>query len=317
MKEKEVILKLKLKKKSFNRSNSASEQSNLLHNKITLIQILLLLSGAMVSVIKVMTSMISALGILKVIDKISPKSRFYVRSVITFMILAVAATGGVIISILCRIIGNESLAQHYTARLYYRLITPLIGWKFKIEGADNLLTRPAIFVSDHQSSMDIVVLGAVFPKNCTVTSKKSVKWIPLLGWFMALSDTVWIDRSNPNSSHAALNHTGEFIRKNSRSIWIFPEGTRSHKTIPELLPFKKGAFHLAVSAQVPIVPVVVSNYSTLYSSKLKIFESGTVVVRVLDPIPTVGKTTHDVNELVVDVREKMEASLKQVHATRD
>jgi lysophosphatidate acyltransferase len=63
------------------------------------------------------------------------------------------------------------------------------------------------------------------------------------------------------------------------SLFIFPEGTRSASPVPSLLPFKKGAFHLAVQAQLPIVPIVCENYAGLYSSKEKRFNSGEIVVR--------------------------------------
>jgi len=64
-----------------------------------------------------------------------------------------------------------------------------------------------------------------------------------------------------------------------QNVYIFPEGTRSYSTKAELLPFKKGAFHLAVQAQVPIVPVVVANYSNILNIKAKIFNAGKVPVR--------------------------------------
>ncbi len=69
------------------------------------------------------------------------------------------------------------------------------------------------------------------------------------------------------------------MTRRGQSVWMFPEGTRSYAEEPGLLPFKKGAFHLAVQAGVPIVPVVVANYSDVFSMKKFRFNSGTVKIK--------------------------------------
>jgi lysophosphatidate acyltransferase len=98
-----------------------------------------------------------------------------------------------------------------------------------------------------------------------------------------------------------------------QSVYIFPEGTRSYYDHPDLLPFKKGAFHLAIQAQVPIVPIVVANYSNVLNMKRKIFTTGRIPIRVLEPISTKGKTKEDVDGLLQEVREKMLSQLKNMH----
>lgn len=103
------------------------------------------------------------------------------------------------------------------------------------------------------------------------------------------------------------------MHSNKQSVFIFPEGTRSYYDYPDMLSFKKGAFHLAVQAQVPIVPVVVANYSNILSVKRKVFRAGTIPVRVLEPVSTKGKTKGDVDALLQEVREKMLETLKALH----
>lgn len=95
------------------------------------------------------------------------------------------------------------------------------------------------------------------------------------------------------------------MRSERQSVFIFPEGTRSYAEKPELLPFKKGAFHLAVQAQVPIVPIVCANYSHVLNVKKKRFSPGVVDVSVLPPIPTKGLTAADVDALVKKTRDAM------------
>ena len=95
---------------------------------------------------------------------------------------------------------------------------------------------------------------------------------------MALSKTVFIDRENRATARAAFDSAAAHMRREKQSVFIFPEGTRSYAATPDLLPFKKGAFHLAIQAQVPIVPIVVANYAHMLSAKARIFRPGVIDV---------------------------------------
>jgi lysophosphatidate acyltransferase len=95
-------------------------------------------------------------------------------------------------------------------------------------------------------------------------AKKELQWTPLLGQYMTFSGAVFVDRGNNTRAIQSLRTAGETIKAQGTSIWMFPEGTRSLREQPDMLPLKKGAFHLAVQAGVPIVPVVCENYWKLY-----------------------------------------------------
>jgi lysophosphatidate acyltransferase len=96
---------------------------------------------------------------------------------------------------------------------------------------------------------------------------------------VALSNTVFIDRANRNNAMSAFDEAALHMQKNRHSVFIFPEGTRSYYTEPDLLPFKKGAFHFAIKAQVPIVPMVAANYSDLLRTKDRVFRAGKIPVQ--------------------------------------
>lgn len=98
---------------------------------------------------------------------------------------------------------------------------------------------------------------------------------------MALSKTVFIDRSNRENARVAFDGAVRQMKSERQSVFIFPEGTRSYTTRADLLPFKKGAFHLAVQAQVPIVPIVVANYSNVLHVQSRTFNAGRIPVRGL------------------------------------
>ena len=102
------------------------------------------------------------------------------------------------------------------------------------------------------------------------------------------------------------------MRAERQSVYIFPEGTRSYYDHPDLLSFKKGAFHLAIQAQVPIVPIVAANYSNILNLKKKIFRPGIVPVKVLEPVETKGKEVKDVDALLELVRSRMLEELKVI-----
>ena len=102
--------------------------------------------------------------------------------------------------------------------------------------------------------------------------------------------------------------TTKTLQQKDTSIWVFPEGTRNLGK--GLLPFKKGAFHMAIAAGVPIVQVCVSNYVT--HMQLNRWDSGDVLIRSLPPIPTVGLTSDDIPALMQACQKQMDACIAQM-----
>jgi lysophosphatidate acyltransferase len=108
-------------------------------------------------------------------------------------------------------------------------------------------------------------------------AKKELMWAPLLGGYLMASGAVFVDRRNNTTAVESLKAAGDFMKKNTTCLWLFPEGTRSMREHHDLLPFKKGAFHTAVQAGVPVTPVVCENYWKLYRKGH--FESGVLRIR--------------------------------------
>jgi len=131
---------------------------------------------------------------------------------------------------------------------------------------------------------------------------------------VALSNTVFIDRGNRATAFAAFDSAAQQMHSKRQSVYIFPEGTRSYYDKPDMLAFKKGAFHLAVQAQVPVVPIVVANYAHILSIRRRVFWPGRIPVRVLPPIHTAGLTTADVDALCARTRDVMMKALVEISA---
>lgn len=215
---------------------------------------------------------------LYVLSPMSSKAGFGARCLASYISLLVAAASGVFVSIFLGIAGYRQIAQWATGRCFKYVMVATTGVTFEVIDPKGYLdkTRPAVFLGNHQTELDVLMLGCMFPRYCSVTAKSSLKKTPFLGWFMTLSGSIFIDRKNTKDAREAMKGAADQMSKLKQSVYMFPEGTRSYAKEPMLLPFKKGAFHLAVQAQVPIVPVVVANYSHVLYPKEYVFNAGKI-----------------------------------------
>lgn len=212
------------------------------------------------------------------LSPMSTKAGFAARCLASYISLIACALYGAFASIVLAALGNRGIAQWTTARAFKYAMAATTGVTFTVQDPNGVLerTRPAVFIGNHQTELDVLMLGCMFPKYCSVTAKSSLKKTPFLGWFMTLSGSVFIDRKNSKDAREAMQGAADQMSKRRQSVYMFPEGTRSYAKEPMLLPFKKGAFHLAVQAQVPIVPVVAANYSHILYVKDFVFKSGQI-----------------------------------------
>lgn len=132
--------------------------------------------------------------------------------------------------------------------------------------------------------------------KCTVVAKRELFFAWPFGLAAWLCGLIFINRMNSESAREHLNKASNNIKNKQIKLWIFPEGTR-HNT-GQLHPFKKGAFHVAIDAQIPILPVVFSSYRTFLDEKNKQLNSGHIIITTLPPIPTAGLTKIDLDHLI-------------------
>lgn len=210
-----------------------------------------------------------------------PAASFYARLLTSYGALVVCASYGVFTALLLRPLKHHRIVQYLTARSFKYLMRLATGVSFEIvSGKEYLSTpRPCVIIGNHQSELDVLFLGTIFPPYTSVTAKSSLKLIPFLGWFMALSGTVFIDRGNRVDALKAFQGAAEEMRREKQNVFIFPEGTRSYANGPELGAFKKGAFHLAVQAGVEIVPVIAANYAGVLNVGRRRFRAGRIPVQ--------------------------------------
>lgn len=161
---------------------------------------------------------------------------------------------------------------------------------------------PCVFISNHQDNFDIFMGASAIPERTVSIGKKNLIYLPIFGLFYWLSGNILIDRKNKRSAFDTMDEVAKSIKAKNTSVWIMPEGTRSRGR--GLLPFKKGPFITAVKAEVPIIPVAVSNY--VGKLKFNKWHAGKIIIEVLPAILTAGKTIDD----AIDLKDQAHSALK-------
>lgn len=154
--------------------------------------------------------------------------------------------------------------------------------RLQVRGAEHL-RGPAIFIANHMSLIDVVILPALVPATCRLVAKRAVLWFPIIGWAFARGGALLIDRSRPQEAAQKLVEGLKQLPPNW-SLVIFPEGTRSRTGA--LQRFKRGAFTLAVASGLPIVPVALRGTHDIIGPGGVLFYPGLVTVQVGAPIDT-------------------------------
>ena len=187
-------------------------------------------------------------------------------------------------------------------------------WRFETEGEPpEGPRRPYVVVSNHESYADIFLMSH-FPWEMKWLSKHTIFQIPVMGWMMRMALDVPVHRGKRESALNALNECRDRLARRV-SVMIFPEGTRSRTD--ELLPFKDGAFHLAIQARVPILPVAIAGTRYCMAKGSFAFRRAHARARVLAPIATDGLTLADVAALRERTRATIDAARRALQRELD
>jgi putative phosphoserine phosphatase/1-acylglycerol-3-phosphate O-acyltransferase len=218
------------------------------------------------------------------------------------------AAGGVGIAV-GLLTGDRRRGANLAASVGPDLALAIAGVHLNVVGEENLWSdRPAVFIFNHQSSIDVAIIGALVRQDLTGVAKVEASRDPRFAPIGYVADVVYIDRSNSKQARAALKPAVDRLRSGT-SIAIAPEGTRS--PTPRLGRFKKGAFHLAMQARVPLIPIVIRNAGDVMWRGSFVIRPGTVDVAVLDPISTRGWKVPELDERVAGVRELFARTIEE------
>ena len=162
----------------------------------------------------------------------------------------------------------------------------------RVRGRENIVPGPAILIINHQSNFDSFLQGSVFQKNTVIIGKKELGKVPLWGHLFKATNNIMIDRSDRKNSVSGLDAAVDRLKNDDCYVWIFPEGTRSKGR--GMRHFKKGAFYMAVDAQVPIIPIITSPMHNVLDVQNKNAKGGIYDITVYPAIDTTGMTHDDI-----------------------
>ena len=198
---------------------------------------------------------------------------------------------------------NKILTGKLT-RLWARWIIWSTGIDYEIIGLGNIKEdKQYIFMSNHESALDILFGIACLPCNIVFLAKKELFRIPVFGWAMLAAGSIKIDRKNPERAKKSVDNAVETFKGSSFSTIIYPEGTRS-KT-GELLPFKKGGFILAIRSKLPLVPVTILGTGNILPKGSFRFKKGHIKVIISEPIDTLNMVVADKDKLLRRCQEEI------------
>lgn len=207
--------------------------------------------------------------------------------------------------------GSMQKTRNFATSLFADLATAITGIELNITGEEHVWARrPCVFIFNHQSQADTIIVPALLRRDLAGVGKKEIGNIPILGQIMKFGGTVLIDRENTGSAKEAMKPLIDVMRLEGRSVCIAPEGTRSTST--SLGRFKKGAFHLAMQAQVPIVPIVIHNAIDVAPRGQFVMRPATVKITVLPPVDTRSWSVDTIDQHVDSVRDLYLIELDQM-----
>jgi len=199
------------------------------------------------------------------------------------------------------------------ARTFCGGVARMMGWKIRVDHDRLDAWKPCVFVGNHQSIMDVLVLGSVVPRRTVAVGKRELTKIPLFGWFFVRSGNLVIDRGNSEAARKMLAAAGRRLKDEGLSVWFMPEGHRNAG--PELLPFKTGAFRLAAAAGVPVVPVVAAPLKPIVDTERMEAHRGALDISVLDAVTMpAAPSEQQIAQIAVDVRAAMQTELDRLRS---
>jgi putative phosphoserine phosphatase/1-acylglycerol-3-phosphate O-acyltransferase len=210
-----------------------------------------------------------------------------------------AAVAGIVVGIANR---DRRAGVDVAFPMWVDMMLGINGVKVEVVGESNLwVSRPTVFIHNHLTNFDSFVAAKLVRGGVSGIGKKEITKSPL-GALMAWAlDAAMIDRSDTQSAVEAMRPVTDRLR-DGISVVIAPEGTRS--MTGEIGPFKKGAFRMAMSAGVPVTPIVLRNTDVLGSRNTSMMKPGTVQVAVLPPVPVGDWTLPELSERIEEVRQQ-------------
>lgn len=213
------------------------------------------------------------------------------------------------LSLVSSLFDRAGRKQHWCAQTWCRMIAHTAGTRVRVHGAEHIRPDTSyVFLSTHQSYMDIPAMLGYLPAQLRIAAKKSLFRIPFMGWHLTRAGHIPIDRGSTEKAVATMQRAAGYVQRGI-CAFVFPEGTRSRDG--RLHRFKKGGFKLAMQAQVPIIPVTIVGSRQALPPDEIIFRPGPIDMYIDAPIPTAGLSDDDLEPLMQTVYDAMAKRFKE------
>jgi len=181
--------------------------------------------------------------------------------------------------------GRRNKAQHLVERLWAGGVLKIAGIRVEVRGREHLPPTGCVLAANHRSNADVLSIMGYAANQARFIAKAELRWVFFISIGMSVTGHLFVKRGQRKSGGRALGEAAKELRKGAW-VLLFPEGTRSKGD--DSLPWKSGAFRLAIDAQVPVVPTVIHHARRLWPSKSLLPRPGVLVVEFLEPVATEG-----------------------------
>lgn len=229
-------------------------------------------------------------------------------TVIKLFLIAIHTLIMSILALISILVDRSFITYHYLTKFFSAGVLFLSGVKLKVMGLENIDRKATyVFVSNHASQFDIAVLQFGLPNRLAMIFKKELSKIPVFGWQLKFGPYIMVDRKSPESGMKSIEEAKSLMTSKGISVLVFPEGTRSQTG--DLLPFKRGAFHLAAKVGYPIVPVTIIDSDKIMPKGTFKLNKGVIKLILDKPILTDNiKNKSDEVQLMDNIRNIITAN---------
>ena len=212
-----------------------------------------------------------------------------------------------LLTALASIIWDSRIASRYVAANWGKIIAWLTPMFATVEGAENLDTnRTYVVVCNHQSQYDIFLVYGWLNLDLKWVMKAEIRKIPGVGIGCEKAGHIFVDRGNPEQARKAVSDALERVR-DGVGILFFAEGSRS--TTGKLRPFKKGAFRLAASQGLPILPITIVGTRDIQRPKSMLITPGKARLVIHPAIEVQGDDPQEIRELMTQTRDVIASAM--------
>ncbi|PTO53903.1 1-acyl-sn-glycerol-3-phosphate acyltransferase [Vibrio splendidus] len=227
----------------------------------------------------------------------------------------ILATVFIIFTTLCAFVNclfSPKNPKHvYVFCRWFNQLQKIVGVKLVQRGLDNAPTsEKSVYISNHQSILDFVTDPGMLRPRTVSLGKRDLLYVPFFGLLYWITGNIMINREDKSKARDTIKQVAEAIHQRDLSVWVYPEGTRSKGR--GLLPFKTGAFRMAIEAGVPITPMCTS--TTHNKIDLNRVNNGIVITEMLEPIDVTGYKISDARELANRCHALMTEKIEELDA---